>query len=298
MNITINETGEKDELSIIDPQSGIEWTTDLLGNHNALPDYNDETDSYHMSKEDFDWWKDLIGRYQEADDRYHELYQSLPEENAEFLADAVREINCDLENFPEFLQLVCNDYDETAPAPLPEKEDLGQTTYENWKHSFLLACEAWEKENAGRELNNVTTAKIAEALQADAYENIGGDRLKLMEWEHYDKSCAVRTDFQLKISEKNLSEMPENSKIISITPFEDFAKVADVYGQGCNYVTKNGVEGYQVDFVIEATNSQGESNNSIFLASPKKDLITSRRITVTRWPRQADMAMPVMNRQL
>lgn len=47
-------------------------------------------------------------------------------------------------------------------------------------------------------------------------------------------------------------------KILSESVFDVFATVVDVYGQGCNYPTKQGVDGFQVDFEVEAT-SQGET---------------------------------------
>lgn len=109
MNVTIIETGKNETLSITDPKSGMDWTNDLLGNHGALPEYNDETDSYHMSQDDYEWWSDLIERYQTADNRYHELRHSLPGEEAEALEEAAHSINCDLENHPEALQAVCDE---------------------------------------------------------------------------------------------------------------------------------------------------------------------------------------------
>lgn len=111
MNVTIIETGETATLKIIDPKSGTDWTNDLLGNHGALPDYNDETDSYHMPHDDYNWWSDLIDRYQTADDRYHELLRSLPESAYVELQEAAFGIGCDLENFPESLQAICDEFD-------------------------------------------------------------------------------------------------------------------------------------------------------------------------------------------
>lgn len=114
MNVTIIETNESETLSIIDPQSGCDWTNDLLGNHGDLPDYNEETDNYHMTKESFDWWNDLISRLEVADDRCAEIKKCLDyeqsEEFAEGLADAC---NCDLENQPEVMQQFCDEWEES-----------------------------------------------------------------------------------------------------------------------------------------------------------------------------------------
>jgi len=115
MKITTIETKEEKDLSLIDPKTGLSWTNDLMGNYGALPRYDDESDRYLMSQKDFDWWADLIARYQEADDRFFALTQSLRDtlgfEAAEELAEAAYGINCDLENYPEALQEVCDAID-------------------------------------------------------------------------------------------------------------------------------------------------------------------------------------------
>lgn len=111
MNITIIETGENATLSITDPKSGCDWTNDLLGNHDALPDYDDDTDSHHMTQDDYNWWSDLIERYQAADDRYHELLHDLNNEDYEIMQETAQNISADLENYPESLQAVCDEYD-------------------------------------------------------------------------------------------------------------------------------------------------------------------------------------------
>lgn len=61
MEFRIKETQEIRELIIIDETTGIEWTQDLLGNHDAL-DYNEETEEYELSESDFEWWEDAIER--------------------------------------------------------------------------------------------------------------------------------------------------------------------------------------------------------------------------------------------
>jgi hypothetical protein len=99
MNVTIIETNEKKSLNI----------SDLLGNHDALPEYDDESDSHLMSQEDYDWWADLIDRYQEADDRFFELCQELDEDEANELKEAAMSISVDLENYPEALQAACDE---------------------------------------------------------------------------------------------------------------------------------------------------------------------------------------------
>ncbi len=58
MEIRINGTGELKELRAIGT-NGIEWTGDLLGNHDATT-YNHETEEHEMSSDDFGWWEEYI----------------------------------------------------------------------------------------------------------------------------------------------------------------------------------------------------------------------------------------------
>ena len=110
MEITIIETGEREKLSIIDRKSGCDWTNDLLGNHNALPDYNDDDGTYHMSQDSYDWWDDLIDKYQLADDRYNAILQNLESADHDNLISACQDINCDLEDLPGYINAICDEY--------------------------------------------------------------------------------------------------------------------------------------------------------------------------------------------
>ena len=47
-------------------------------------------------------------------------------------------------------------------------------------------------------------------------------------------------------------------KIINTEKFEDNAKIVSIFGQGCSYETKKGVEGFEVRFDIESTNEAGQ----------------------------------------
>lgn len=112
MEITIIETGEKTELTIIDRNSGCSWTSDLLGNHGALPDYNEDDDTYHMSQEDFNWWADLIENYQAADDRYYEILDRLKDPDYGNMIAEFENLNCDLEDLPGYTNQICDEYEK------------------------------------------------------------------------------------------------------------------------------------------------------------------------------------------
>lgn len=56
MRIIVN--GEEKELEAIG-ENGIEWTSDLLGNYDALR-YDDEQDQYTMTEDEFAWWEPVV----------------------------------------------------------------------------------------------------------------------------------------------------------------------------------------------------------------------------------------------
>ena len=110
MEIKIAETGKIETLELIDPNTKTNWIEDLMGNHNSLPAHNG--DYYVMAQADFDWWADLVERYQAADDRYNDLVGTLADDDKKALIEEAHNINCDLENFPEALEAVCDRFDE------------------------------------------------------------------------------------------------------------------------------------------------------------------------------------------
>ena len=79
MNIIIKETGASEVLSIIAPDSGVDYVLDFLGNHGALADgqfaWDDERDAYACDKETFEWWEAVVAANQALDDRIHDLVQ-------------------------------------------------------------------------------------------------------------------------------------------------------------------------------------------------------------------------------
>jgi hypothetical protein len=113
MKVRIIETGKDEELSIIDPKTGMDWINDLMGNHDALPEYDEEADRHLMNQEDLDWWADLVERYQTADDRLYEIIMGIEDEwrILQSFMDDVHSINCDLENYPERLNQVCDEFE-------------------------------------------------------------------------------------------------------------------------------------------------------------------------------------------
>lgn len=77
MNIIIKETGEKHTFEIIDPNNGVDWIKDFIGNTGARDDgqfvFDDDKDVWLCDQQTFDWWDDVIGQYQEMDNRIYTL---------------------------------------------------------------------------------------------------------------------------------------------------------------------------------------------------------------------------------
>ena len=73
MEIKIKETGEVEELNIIDPKSGLNWIGGMLDNADAIDWQKIEGEEVAtMSQEDYEWWVDYVSSYQEADNKLNE----------------------------------------------------------------------------------------------------------------------------------------------------------------------------------------------------------------------------------
>ena len=108
MDIYIIDTNATAELTeIIDPKTGIAWTSDLLGNHNA-GEWDDEREMLAMDKTEFDWWEALVADYQDADNRKNELLTQLSGDAWGKASAAFAELDCDLEDCPRFMRDLCD----------------------------------------------------------------------------------------------------------------------------------------------------------------------------------------------
>lgn len=96
MKIRIIETGEIKELTIIGA-NGCEWTQDLLGNNNAVT-YNNESEQYEMSQDDFEWWEEYINNYIADEKEIKELAEELGIDESEIYERINDFISNDLED--------------------------------------------------------------------------------------------------------------------------------------------------------------------------------------------------------
>ena len=100
MKVQIKETGNTEELAIY--SGGINYINDLMGNHGALPDHDEDSDAYIMDQESYEWWQSLTTNLQAAEDRLDELD----------LRDSFQDSgigNCDLEALPGYINQFCDE---------------------------------------------------------------------------------------------------------------------------------------------------------------------------------------------
>lgn len=86
MEFYITNTGEKKDLHISDRKSGLDWTSDLIGNSGDL-NYNREEERYEMTSEDYDWWSNTIEGLNKIDDLTEEAKDLLSVEDFQDLQE-------------------------------------------------------------------------------------------------------------------------------------------------------------------------------------------------------------------
>lgn len=77
MNVKINNTNIIVSLTATDPDTGIEWTQDMIGNTGAMNDgqfvWSEEDNAYLADQETYDWWDRYITQYNRTCDEVQEL---------------------------------------------------------------------------------------------------------------------------------------------------------------------------------------------------------------------------------
>jgi hypothetical protein len=89
MKIYNTTTGKEVNLTIIDRKSGIEWTSDLIGNAGDL-NYNSEREMAEMSEDQIEWWSNTIEGLEKIEDLTEEAKELLSSEDFEELEEQLR----------------------------------------------------------------------------------------------------------------------------------------------------------------------------------------------------------------
>ena len=110
--IRIKGTNEIKGLEIIDPESGMDWTLDCIGNCGDL-EYNEDTEEYEMNQDCFDWWNEYLEAKQNSDNAIFEYRNNLDNDKIEnFDADieyAINQVN-EMSDEPSAVMNVINEY--------------------------------------------------------------------------------------------------------------------------------------------------------------------------------------------
>ena len=75
--IKIKETGQIEEITVIDAKTGLDWSGDLIGNADPEIEGYDDEDIMIMTQDNFDWWFNYCNEYEKADNAVHEFFQDL-----------------------------------------------------------------------------------------------------------------------------------------------------------------------------------------------------------------------------
>jgi hypothetical protein len=92
MKIFITETKEFKTLTI--KSNGVEWTGDLLGNHDVK--FNADAEAYEMTQEDFNWWSEYIESRKADEQEVTELAEELKIAESEIWDRIQADFGCDL----------------------------------------------------------------------------------------------------------------------------------------------------------------------------------------------------------
>lgn len=113
--VKITETGKIETLNIIDPYTGTDYSADLLGNHDAFNGFDDADDINTMSREDYDWWAELLPRLETAESAAHDYHEFLCDGD-DFIDQLNHLLGRDLENLPEAIMDAIEQHREMVKA--------------------------------------------------------------------------------------------------------------------------------------------------------------------------------------
>ncbi|MCK4820372.1 hypothetical protein KA005_31700 [bacterium] len=111
MDIKINETGELESITLIDPVSGCDWFNDFCGNDTSIS-YDEDNDVYLMDQENFDWWEDAAERQQKSDEMVEEIKTELTGDAYDEFIEDIGNISGDIGDRPDYVINFCEDFKE------------------------------------------------------------------------------------------------------------------------------------------------------------------------------------------
>ena len=80
MKFKIRETGNIEELSYVDTDTGVDCINDVIGqacDFDGYSEYDEELDLYHIGQDDFEWWKNHIDNLEKYDNAFKKFEEDL-----------------------------------------------------------------------------------------------------------------------------------------------------------------------------------------------------------------------------
>lgn len=148
MHVKVIETGEFKTLRLIDPDSGVDFVNDFVGNGSGFENkdfvYNHEDDVFESTAQAFNWWNQVISDQQELIERI----DALKEEHG---SDAVNEVlesigGHDLEDDAAVVNAALDEAFGGEEEPMTKKEifaDRLEVSGDFWRVVQDLVNEGW-----------------------------------------------------------------------------------------------------------------------------------------------------------
>ncbi|TDL57828.1 hypothetical protein E2R60_04935 [Paenibacillus dendritiformis] len=111
MKVMIKETGNLEELNLVDNATGVDSAVDVIGNYGGFTDgqfvYDDEAGVYCCSQDTFDWWSRVLHEQQELEERLESLRREHGSELVQEVLEAVGDV--DLEDMAAEVNAALNE---------------------------------------------------------------------------------------------------------------------------------------------------------------------------------------------
>ena len=118
--VKIAETGRITTLEIIDPNTGVDWIADMIGNADQDYEYDENDDTTIMTQDAYDWWIEYIADYIADEAEIEALLEALAEKYGWPKADMI------MEKF----------YDDLAPYCYDDEHIRKQETLKKYRELY------------------------------------------------------------------------------------------------------------------------------------------------------------------
>lgn len=118
MELKIKETGEIKTLTLVDPESGVNWISDFIGVNSGFGDVDkglidQDPDSDHLrlaTQKTYDWWAEMIMSYEGMEEQIANAREKYGRDEIDEYLQSVHAFDVDLEDTPGSVALALEDY--------------------------------------------------------------------------------------------------------------------------------------------------------------------------------------------